>query len=271
MCLQTKGIIQSAKLEETSMTEISEKSNRPFIRNLAVYSATAWAAVEVIDFMVTRYSFAGVLVDISVFLAVVGCVIVIVLTWFHGKSGRQEIHAIEKIILGGLALLALTGVIFLSTQDPRQDFLEAEGFRLTLEFAGPSSASDGIDYDGFNMDIGETWRDLDGAIFKEGMFDMSPTEFSFDYPGVQLEGQHHPVMYLYPLWSKDEFGRLTIVLPSRPSAIDSLLQISDRHESAQIKTTNLSTDINRAFKLTDQGDSVIIRLEGPFHPGLPSQ
>lgn len=234
--------------------------NKPIIRNLALYAAGAWATIEFIDFSVAKYGLNADLLDIAMFLAVIGTLAVIVLGWYHGEPGRQRIAATESVLLGALALIAAGGIFTIGTRDPFSEFNDADGFRLTVAFrtAPPGESSDC----GFSMHTDEVLSSSDMKRLMQTNLLMSPSEFRLDIPGVQLFGEHLPVRFISP--PDDELSRMIIVLPSMPEDLQSLLQRGVDHDLAQIESTNFVLQIDRALTIITQGDSATIRIKGPF-------
>lgn len=83
---------------------------RTIFKALVIYAAAAWAAIEVIDFAISRYGLSRLLLDAAVLVAFGGGMVTAVLAWFHGDSGRQKVTTPEIMTISTIVLATAAGV-----------------------------------------------------------------------------------------------------------------------------------------------------------------
>lgn len=82
---------------------------RHIIQALVIYVGVAWGLAQVAEFAVDNYELSRRLLDVTLFLLIVGLPAVAVVTWFHGEKGHQRIQRSEAAILAGLIVIAAAG------------------------------------------------------------------------------------------------------------------------------------------------------------------
>ncbi len=92
-----------------------------------LYLGGAWALLEATDFFVQNYALSHKLLDVMILLLVLGFPAVLVITWYHGEQGRQEVVRSELAILTTLFVLAGVGTYRISTGEESIGRSEAEG------------------------------------------------------------------------------------------------------------------------------------------------
>lgn len=88
---------------------------RRVFRYLVAYAAGSWAALEVIDQLVGNEVLPGVAYRVVLTLVICGVPGALVVSWFHGAKGRQEIPMIERWLLAAVAVFALGTTGFVTT------------------------------------------------------------------------------------------------------------------------------------------------------------
>lgn len=79
-----------------------------------LYLGGAWALLEATDFFVQNYELTHKLLDVVILLLVLGFPAVLVITWYHGEHGRQQVVRSELAILTTLFVLAGIGTYRIS-------------------------------------------------------------------------------------------------------------------------------------------------------------
>ncbi len=86
-------------------------------RTALLYLGGAWAAMEAIGFFVDNYSWSRAVLDVAVLLLVLGFPATLIITWYHGEQGKQQLQRTEASLLLTLAVLAAIGTYRLSTAE----------------------------------------------------------------------------------------------------------------------------------------------------------
>lgn len=85
------------------------------VRTAIVYVGGAWLALEATGFFVDTYSLSRHIIDVVVLLIVIGFPAAMVISWFHGEKGRQDVARGEAALLLVLAVLAAVGTYRITT------------------------------------------------------------------------------------------------------------------------------------------------------------
>lgn len=80
-----------------------------------LYLGGAWALLEATNFFVQNYELSPKLVSVVILLLVLGLPAVLVIAWYHGEHGRQEVERSELAMLTTLFVLAGIGTYRIST------------------------------------------------------------------------------------------------------------------------------------------------------------
>jgi TolB-like protein len=93
---------------------------RRFAQFLGVYFAAAWGALQVLDQLTNRGVLPGLLYQVALTLTICGFPAVLIVTWFHGKRGDQQMPPAEKILIAVVTIFALTvsGFVVRAGLDP---------------------------------------------------------------------------------------------------------------------------------------------------------
>lgn len=91
---------------------------RKLVQVLLLYVGVAWGVAEVTGFLVDNYQLSRRLLDVTLFLLVLGIPTVAIVTWFHGEKGHQRVQRSEAAILALLAVIAAVGSWQIGTAEP---------------------------------------------------------------------------------------------------------------------------------------------------------
>ncbi len=89
--------------------------DRHIFRTAFLYLGGAWAAVEAIGFFVDNYGWSRTVLDVAVLLIILGFPAALIIAWYHGEPGKQQVQRTEASLLLTLAVLAAIGTFRLST------------------------------------------------------------------------------------------------------------------------------------------------------------
>ena len=84
------------------------------------YAAGAWLTLEVVQYLTDMFGWSATVPRTATVLAGVGLLLVLVLAWFHGEKGRQEVGGLEVALIGALILLGAVGVMALGRVSPER-------------------------------------------------------------------------------------------------------------------------------------------------------
>lgn len=113
---------------------IGQLQRRHVPRTAVLYLGAGWVVLEFVGFVVDNYAVSRSLLDVSLLLLIVGFLIALIVSWYHGAGGRQPITRVEGFMVGGLLLVALVGSGVLATR------ARPEGRTLTLAPLGTEGA-----------------------------------------------------------------------------------------------------------------------------------
>lgn len=101
---------------------------RHIFRTAFLYLGGAWASMEAIGFFVENYAWSRTVLDVAVLLIVLGFPAALIIAWYHGEQGRQQVQRTEASLLLTLAVLAAIGTFRLSTaaEDPADRTFRAD-------------------------------------------------------------------------------------------------------------------------------------------------
>lgn len=98
------------------MNELLEQlSKKHLVRTAIVYIGGAWLLLEATGFFVDNYALSRSFIDVVVLLVVLGFPAALIVSWFHGAKGRQEMARSEAALLLTLAVLAAVGTYRITT------------------------------------------------------------------------------------------------------------------------------------------------------------
>ena len=100
------------------MGELLHKlAEKRMVQTAAVYAGGAWLMLEATDFFVDNYALSPRLLDIAVLLIVLGFPAALIIAWYHGEKGRQQVARTEASLLVTLAVLAAIGTYRISVAE----------------------------------------------------------------------------------------------------------------------------------------------------------
>ena len=96
---------------------LQQLQERHVLRTAVLYLGAGWVGLEFIGFVVENYGFQRVVLDCSLLLIGVGFPIALIISWFHGAGGKQNVPRAEGLMVGTLILVGLVGSGILLTRD----------------------------------------------------------------------------------------------------------------------------------------------------------
>ncbi len=109
---------------------IRQLQERHVLRTAVLYLGAGWVGLEFIGFVVENYGIERVVLDCSLLLIGVGFPIALIISWYHGAGGRQNVARSEGLMVGTLLLVGLIGSGVILTRDrpePRSPTLAPAG------------------------------------------------------------------------------------------------------------------------------------------------
>jgi tetratricopeptide (TPR) repeat protein len=91
---------------------IDQLRERRFIQFTVSYLVAGWGLLQFTDWVVKRYAFAPVWVDIVMIFLIAMLPSVLLLTYNHGKPGKDQWRLVEKIMLPGNVVIAFLIIVF---------------------------------------------------------------------------------------------------------------------------------------------------------------
>jgi TolB-like protein len=110
---------------------VTELKERRFVQFLGFYLAASWGTLEVLSQVTQHQVLPELVYHVALTLVICGTPGVLIVTWFHGKKGDQTMPRAERVLIGMVAIFALTasGVVVRSGLSPA----EANARGITLE------------------------------------------------------------------------------------------------------------------------------------------
>jgi TolB-like protein len=99
-----------------------EIRRRRVLQIIVVYAGAAWVLTEASQFVVENYGYSRRLLDVVVYLLVVGFPAAVVIAWYHGERGPQRPTRTETALLSVLTVIGLTGAYQIGTAPPGSEF-----------------------------------------------------------------------------------------------------------------------------------------------------
>jgi TolB-like protein len=98
------------------MNELLQQLNeKHLVRTTIVYIGGGWLLLEATGFFVDNYALSRSFIDVVVLLVVLGFPAALIISWFHGEKGRQDVARGEAALLLTLAVLAAVGTYRITT------------------------------------------------------------------------------------------------------------------------------------------------------------
>ena len=86
-------------------------------RTALLYLGGAWATLEFTGFFVDTYGLTARIINVVLLLLALGLPATLIIAWYHGETGPQQVHRAEVSLLVVLAVMAGIGTYRLSTAD----------------------------------------------------------------------------------------------------------------------------------------------------------
>jgi tetratricopeptide (TPR) repeat protein len=99
-----------------------EIRRRRVLQIIVVYAGAAWVLTEASQFVVENYGYTRRLLDVVVYLLVVGFPAAVVIAWYHGERGPQRPTRTEVALLSILTVIGVTGAYQIGTAPPGSGF-----------------------------------------------------------------------------------------------------------------------------------------------------
>jgi tetratricopeptide (TPR) repeat protein len=109
---------------------LRQLQERHVLRTAVLYLGAGWVGLEFIGFVVENYGFDRAVLDCALLMIGVGLPIALIISWYHGAGGRQNVPRSEGLMVGGLILIGLIGSGVILTRDrpePRSPTLAPAG------------------------------------------------------------------------------------------------------------------------------------------------
>lgn len=95
-----------------------EIRRRRILQIIVVYAGAAWVLTEASQFVVENYGYTRRLLDVVVYLLVIGFPAAVVIAWYHGEHGPQRPTRTETALLSVLAVIGLAGAYQIGSTPP---------------------------------------------------------------------------------------------------------------------------------------------------------
>lgn len=83
--------------------------DRHVLRTAVLYLGAGWVGLEFIGFVVENYGWERVVLDCSLLMIGVGFPIALIISWYHGAGGKQNVPRSEVLMVATLILVGLVG------------------------------------------------------------------------------------------------------------------------------------------------------------------
>lgn len=90
------------------------------------YAVGAWIAAQVAGFFVEQGYVGRTLLDVVLYLLIVGFFAMLVVMWYHGEGGHQKVQRIEAILMTALLAIAVGGSAIVATRDGGPDLASGD-------------------------------------------------------------------------------------------------------------------------------------------------
>lgn len=120
---------------------LQQLREKHLVRTAVVYVGGAWLLLEATGFFVDTYSLSRNVIDVVLLLIVLGFPAALIVSWFHGEKGRQDLARVEAALLLTLAVLAGVGTYRITTAS---EILPTDGGRSGAEAPTAGVASDDL-------------------------------------------------------------------------------------------------------------------------------
>lgn len=94
---------------------------RKLFQILLLYLGVGWGLAQVAEFAVDNYDLSRRVIDVTLFLIILGIPAIAVIGWYHGEKGHQKVQRAEALILSLLLVMAGIGSYRIGTAEPTTD------------------------------------------------------------------------------------------------------------------------------------------------------
>ncbi|MFQ5528787.1 MAG: tetratricopeptide repeat protein [Gemmatimonadota bacterium] len=105
-------------MNESKTTIFQQLRNRKLFQVLLLYLGLAFGLAEVSEFVVDNYDLSRKVLDVTLFLLILGIPAAAVIAWYHGEKGQQRVQRGEAAILAVLVVIAAIGTYRIGTAEP---------------------------------------------------------------------------------------------------------------------------------------------------------
>jgi len=102
-------------------TIFQQLRQRKLFQILLLYLGVGWGLAQVAEFAVDNYDLSRRVIDVTLFLIILGIPAVGVIGWYHGEKGHQRVQRVEALMLALLLVMAGIGTYRIGTADPTVD------------------------------------------------------------------------------------------------------------------------------------------------------
>ncbi|MGI9037726.1 MAG: hypothetical protein ACR2GQ_02585 [Gemmatimonadota bacterium] len=114
------------------MSILGKIRERRFAQYVAVYTAAAWGAMQVVDQLVDREVLGNLWYRLALVAFIAGIPAAMIISWYHGSKGDQKVVAREVWLLAIVGVLALgTGARVVQTYEPTDPASVAKRLRAS--------------------------------------------------------------------------------------------------------------------------------------------
>jgi TolB-like protein/Flp pilus assembly protein TadD len=96
------------------------------VRFVVGYAVAAWVVAQVVGFFVEQGYTGRTILDVVLFLLIVGFFAMLVIVWYHGEGGRQGVERLEAVLLAICIVVAVAGSFVIAGRDAPAVALDLE-------------------------------------------------------------------------------------------------------------------------------------------------
>ncbi len=108
-------------MNQPTGTVFQQLRQRKLVQILLLYLGVGWGLAQVAEFAVDNYDLSRRVIDVTLFLIILGLPAVGVIGWYHGEKGHQRVQRGEALMLGLLLVMAGIGTYRIGTAEPAID------------------------------------------------------------------------------------------------------------------------------------------------------
>ena len=108
-------------MNQPTGTIFHQLRQRKLFQILLLYLGVGWGLAQVAEFAVDNYDLSRRVIDVTLFLIILGIPAVGVIGWYHGEKGHQRVQRAEALMLALLLVMAGIGTFRIGIADPTVD------------------------------------------------------------------------------------------------------------------------------------------------------